>query len=441
MASPITAAEVESTSWWVDFSNFFEGVGALGGGNVTLTAGRDVNNVDAVIPTNARMPDGTPDANSLVELGGGDLQVLAGRDINGGVYYVERGQGTLRAGNTIHTNPARAALDQTTVNNDTLHNIVPDPSTWLPTTLFLGNSSFDIAAQGDVLLGPVANPFLLPQGINNSFYNKSYFSTYAPDAAVNVSSLTGAITLKDNPDVGFSGSAGSLAAWYLNVLLFTQNANSFASKSEPWLRLAETRITLTAFDTEEALMPPTLRATAFSGDLNVVGSLTLSPSPVGTLDLMAAGSINGLQPNGLDSRDSNNQWGTSQINVSDADPNRIPGIASPLSLFYLGPQANFVQESAAWGNPGQLVINGVFGNINALFDESGSDQGVFGVLQTQEALNAPGLLHADDPNPIHLYALGGDISGLSLFSPTINSRRGRSRHHRYRSLSAECSGK
>src|SRR5208337_4684139 len=26
--------EVASTSWWIDFSNFFEGIGALGGGNV-----------------------------------------------------------------------------------------------------------------------------------------------------------------------------------------------------------------------------------------------------------------------------------------------------------------------------------------------------------------------------------------------------------------------
>jgi hypothetical protein len=173
---------------------------------------------------------------------------------------------------------------------------------------------------------------------------------------------------------------------------------------------------LTAFATVEALMPPSLRATAFSGDLNVVGNLTLAPSATGALDLMAAGSINGLQPNGLDSRTSDYQWGTSQINLSDADPNRIPGIASPLSLSYLGPQANSVQESAAWGNPGLYVIDGVFANINALFNESGSDQGAFGVLQTQEALNAPGLLHAGDPNPVDLYALAGDISGLTLFS-------------------------
>jgi hypothetical protein len=406
--------EIASTSWWIDFSNFFEGIGALGGGNVTLTAGRDVSNVDAVIPTNARMPKGIPDASALVELGGGDLQVLAGRDINGGVYYVERGQGTLRAGRTIHSNATRAALDQTTIINDAIHNIVPDPTTWLPTTLFLGKGSFDIAAEGDVLLGPVANPFLLPQGINNSFFEKSYFSTYAPSDAINVSSLAGAITLQDGGDPNFVGSAGSLASWYQNVLLFASNPNSFASKSQPWLRLAETKVTLTAFGTVDTLMPPTLRVTAFSGDLDVAGNLTLSPSPTGSLDLMAAGSINGLQPHGLDAQTHKYQWAASQINLSDADPNRIPGITAPLSLLYLGPQAN--NEVGAWSGPPLFVINGVFGNINSLFNESGSDQGAFGVLQTQEALNAPGLLHADDPDPVHLYALGGDISGFTLFS-------------------------
>ena len=41
-------AEVASTTWWIDFSRFFQGVGTLGGGQIALSAGRDVSNVDAV---------------------------------------------------------------------------------------------------------------------------------------------------------------------------------------------------------------------------------------------------------------------------------------------------------------------------------------------------------------------------------------------------------
>jgi hypothetical protein len=38
------------------------------------------------------------------------------------------------------------------------------------------------------------------------------------------------------------------------------------------------------------------------------------------------------------------------------------------------------------------------------------------VIQTKQALHARGLLHATDTEPIHLYALGGSISGTTVFS-------------------------
>jgi filamentous hemagglutinin family protein len=396
-----SGGEVESTSWWIDFSNFFEGVGALGGGNVTLIAGHDVSNVDAVVPTNARMSKGTPNVANLLELGGGDLVVKAGHDIDGGVYYVERGHGTLSAGNSIHTNSTRAALTQSEIASLTIQGETPDAITWLPTTLFLGKGSFDVSAGGDVLLGPVANAFLLPQGINNSFYEKSYFSTYASTDAVNVTSLTGDVTLKDSAD----GEAGSLESWYQNVFLYYGNTSAF-SRSQPWLRLVETN--MTPFATVFALMPGTLSVTAFSEDINIVGSLTLSPSSTGSIDLIAAGSINGLQINGVDSTTGEFEWSASTINLSDADPSRIPGVASPLSL--ASPASGFL--GGAWNfTPVDLMDD-----LNSLFNESGSTEGTQGVLQTKQALHAPGVLHANDTTPVHLYALTGDISGFTLFS-------------------------
>ncbi|MGB8353940.1 MAG: filamentous hemagglutinin family protein [Chthoniobacteraceae bacterium] len=401
-AATRSGGDVASTSWWVDFSNFFEDVGALGGGNVTLIAGHDISNIDAVVPTNARMPKGTPNASSLVELGGGDLLVSAGHDINGGVYYVERGQGVLNAGDSILTNSTRAALTQLDIQTIQLAGGEPDPSTWLPTTLFLGQGSFDVTAGGNILLGPVANPFLLPQGINNAFYDKTYFSTYATTDTVTLSSLTGSITIQDNSDTG----SGSLAAWYSNVLLFTNNPGSF-SQSEPWLRLAETDVT--PFSTVTTIMPGSLLATAFSGDINISGGITLSPSPTGTVDLAAAGSINGMQINGFDTATNDLVWGLSTINLSDANPANIPGIASPLSF-----------PTAATGINGgsyTFTFETLLSNLNSMFSESGATQGASTVLQTEEALHAPGLLHLNDPNPVHLYAQDGDISGITLFSP------------------------
>jgi hypothetical protein len=390
--------DIASTSWWIDFSNFFEGVGALGGGNVTMIAGRDIANVDAVVPTNARMPgysDATkttvvgPDASKLLELGGGDLLVRTGRDLNGGVYYVERGTGRIEAGNEIRTNATRAAVNRVLASA-----AAEDPTTWLPTTLYLGKGSFDVRAGGDLLLGPVVNAFLLPQGINNNFNKKTYFSTYAADNLVSVTSLTGDLTIKDSA----VGGAGSLANWFANVLLSFQNSNSYSS-SQPWLRLAESNVA--SFATATSLMPSSLRATAFSRDINLVGTMNLWPSPTGTLDLVASGSINGLQPNSIDT--GLFTWASSSINLSDADPARLPSLTTPLAI----------------ASPGPLTNSTLFADFNLSFAESGSTTGVYGVIQTQQALHSSGPLHADDPNPVRLYARTGDISGLTLYSPKV----------------------
>lgn len=393
------AGETASTSWWVDFSNYFEGVGALGGGNVSLVAGGSVSNVDAAVPTNARAPKGTPDAAKLVELGGGDLTVRAGRDIDGGVYYVERGHGTLTAGNAIHTNRTRAALTQSDVIALENQNVGSDPTTWLPTTLFLGKASFDVAARGDLLLGPVANPFLLPQGVNNNAFEKSYFSTYGPADAVNVSSLTGRLTLRASPD----GRAGSLATWYQNVLLYdAARHTTFSAYSQPWLRLLETDIT--PFFAATALLPGALRATAFAGEVNLVGSLTLAPSAQGTVELAAAKSINAFAVNGVNPTSGNLIWGSAAINLSDADPRRVPGVTTPIAL-----------SPAAAATPTATPVD-LLDALNALFNETGSTQGVFSLIQTKQALHAAGPLHLADPTPARVYAPGGNISGLTLFS-------------------------
>ncbi len=176
---------------------------------------------------------------------------------------------------------------------------------------------------------------------------------------------------------------------------------------QPWLRLDETDAS--PFATGARLMPATLRATAFSGDIDVDGNLTLSPSARGTVDLAAAGSINALQITGVTTINNapSNAWSSGMINLSDANPASIPGIASP-----------FAYQSVVGTDPSAASVTGtdflVF--VDDLFSESGSTQGEHAVLQAKQALPAPGLLHLNDPDPVHLYALAGDISGLTLFS-------------------------
>jgi filamentous hemagglutinin family protein len=404
----VTSDPAASSTWWVDFSNFFQGVGALGGGNIDLTAGQDVMNVDAVIPTNARTARGTPAANGLVELGGGDLRVTSNRDISGGVYYVERGHGVINVGGSITTNATRSPSFGLVADLNNPKVAQFDSLTWMPTTLFVGKSSFNLTAAGNLLLGPVSNPFSLPQGIGNRFWYKTYFSTISPQSSVVALSLGGDVTYRNAVTLPSQNVATPmLEVWHQTQLLFTGSASS-TSWFQPWLRLAETG--LTPFSPVWSLSASNLSLTSLTGDLNLVGDLTTFPSPTGQLEFLAAGSINALQPTGLSrlpSRELVRNWFSSTINLSDANPGSIPRELTPLTSVTASPAGAVVSNS---------TVPGFMNNLSMLFEESGSVTGINSVLQTRQARHTQGGLRGNDAQPLRIYALGGDLSGLTLFS-------------------------
>ncbi len=396
------STEVASTAWWVDFSNFFEDVGALGGGNVSLAAGRDVSNMDAVIPTSFRMPGHAsgssspfaPDSSASVELGGGDLSVVAGQNINAGVYYVENGNGLLSAGGSIITNPSRDPQFPTITGQP-----VSDPNnSLLPTTLFLGKGSFSVNAQASILLGPVENVFLTPPGINNGTGYKSYFSTYASTDKVSVMSLSGDILLREAvASPANQTPVPLLQAWMESFL--NNGDTTILSYYQPWIALAETGADqLASFGPLLSFLPPNLSVNAVSGSISLQGNLTVSPAPLGNISLVAAGSINGFAGAGyFDSYQKAPIFVSSTINLSDADPNSIPGILSPVSN----------------SSDGETDVRA----IDSHLQETGSYFGPQSLFQFKQDLHGSTLLHAGDSSPLVLSALGGDISGLTLFSP------------------------
>ena len=416
-----------STTWWVDYSNFFQGVGALGGGNLRIAAGNDVRHVDAVVPTNARAARGRPDASRFLELGGGDLAVRAGSDIVGGTYYVERGSGVLEAGGAI-------ALEATSVGSASafsprspsqgiiagLNNpTVTDAEAWIPTLLFLGRGGFDLQAGGDILLGSVGNTFLAPSGIGNKYWYKSYFSTYGEDSGVRVTSLNGdithrlAVTLPDG-----LGPVPVLQAWIQTQNQFnTQfNVNGLSSNRQPWLRLAEADVG--QLNTALSVLPPHWQSTALAGDIRIVGDLTLSPARAGSLELVAGGSVQGLNSSGLSDYIDNGRvtrvWSAATINLSDADPQAMASVLRPLAYHGVA-ELNATTQlpgALAAARGGMPLLTG----LDAMFDESGSYAGRYAATQTKQSLHAAGVLHAEDRDPLRIYALGGDLSGLTLYS-------------------------
>ena len=176
------------------------------------------------------------------------------------------------------------------------------------------------------------------------------------------------------------------------------------------MRLSE--LALSTFTSVYELNAPNLRCTSFGGALNLVGSRTLFPSASGNLELAAASNIIGLQKTGqVNVLGTVEQiWTSARINLSDADPASLRGIATPLA--YQGESTvgrtrnNAVQSNAD-----------ILQSLSLALNETGSSSGVAATSAVKQALHAAGLLHASDTNPVRVYALGGDITGLTLFSP------------------------
>jgi hypothetical protein len=166
--------------------------------------------------------------------------------------------------------------------------------------------------------------------------------------------------------------------------------------------------------------PGIFSSTALGGNINMVGRLNLSPSSTGNVEIAAKKAFSGFGYTGDSALTvAGNQtpiWATSTINLSDANPSSIPSPLSPLALQGLMPRNS--QGLNIFGNTETTFGDVRFASgLEVTFGESGSLTASFASTQTKQALHAAGLLHRNDTNPLKLYALGGDISGLTLFAP------------------------
>ena len=396
-----------STTWWVDYSSFFQGFGALGGGRLRLAASRDIINADAAVPTSARMagidPAGglnlAPDLANLRETGGGDISVVAGGNINGGTFYAERGSVSLAAGDEITSNEARGPAPGRLSSSALL-----DERAWQAVTLFGGRTSFDVTARGDLLLGPVAAAFLQPQGLNNKFWYKTQFQNIGESAGLEATSVGGDITHRLRVTLPTTGTVSALEAAYLQG---AAASTASAGYYRPWLRLAESDVS--DFRTMSTVGLPRLSSTAHGGDVVVAGELNLFPSRRGQLEIFADGSLQGLVPTGVIGGSGLTAWSSARLNLSDADPARMPSLSAPLG----------VQQTA--GSTDFLAIRDLapssWTSLDPLFRETGSYTGDNGAIDVKSALHAATSPHLGNTEPVRVYAGSGDISGLTLFAP------------------------
>lgn len=223
-----TASDGQRAQWSVDIERFRYGIGALGGGDIVLTAGRDLADLSVVIPTTSVT---LPNTGAVFESDGGNLLARAGRDIRSGAYSVWKGSGRLWAGDSLVLGEA--------INGSEVRTI-----------LGFGESDFVVTARRNLdLEGAVNGTTVAP--INAE--SPPFFYLYSPGSRLQLQALGGDLRLFNN----------------------RSNVSSAAAAETP------------AF----GIYPATLKGYAPSGDIHVLGPMALLPAPAGQLDLVAAGSL------------------------------------------------------------------------------------------------------------------------------------------------------
>ncbi|MGY3621410.1 filamentous haemagglutinin family protein [Bradyrhizobium sp. USDA 10063] len=362
--------QVLNTAWAVDYGKFKQGVGALGGGDLSVTAGGRMDNMTLAVPHSGWLAAGngatlapatTPINATLLTYGGGDLNVSTGSDVTAGIFYVGRGVGTLDVGGAMGsvTLPSGAHFDN---------------------VLALADAKIAITARGDINIGAVFNPTLLgtTNGASSSYDLPEgiYFSTYTERSAVAITSNAGNIRLSTMQEMD---------ANMKDTLVGLGDPSQ--GRKDP----ANTANHKLYWGLAFTLYPGTLDAIAFDGSISVGapwdygltqvegGGLTLMPTRNGNLTLLAAETVD-LQ------RVKNN------FSVSDADPNLVANPFRPGSIFY----RDVLFYTTQLLNPRQGI--------------PGSD------LSLTHDRN---LFRADDTDPVRIYARDGSI----LFGPTFFSAK------------------
>lgn len=271
-------------AWWTYLPNFFDGVGALGGGNVTIAAGLDINNLSAMLPTSAILVG--PAANpSLQVFDSGNLSVTAGRNITGSEYLVGRGTGTVQAGGIIGANGLPTQFY--------IMGASDDPA--------LAGSTIKVAAGSDANIQSVNNPTAMYLSISignspgiGSFETANATTSYSSNSEFDVLSKGGSITIGNQPvaDAFLNPSVDSLSGY---------------------------------LDSANAIFPARVNLTALAG--NITGDpapgafeTVLYPSTQGQLKLLAADSITNMN----------------YLVSDDADANRTGTEANPAADFLDG---------------------------------------------------------------------------------------------------------
>jgi filamentous hemagglutinin family protein len=270
----------------VDPDLFAEGVGALGGGDITVRAGGDVSDIslvasDSIVTANLTTASAGPQA--MANLSEGSISVIAGGDLLGGRLDVAAGNATVRvSGSVTSAGPVQEAIG-------------PIDNT-LQVRLADGTVAIDAGGSATVksvgALGVSASATSLDSGANSKGF-------YEPGSGVTI--LAGGTVTVTNDSLESGPSAGGRAALSANAIVY----------------------------------PGSFEAVSFTAGLSlsnpgvIAPSVLLYPDPNGTLTLLATGNI--AEPTLPDVTTVSLTTGN-DIAQLDSDPTLLPGAFTTYAL-------------------------------------------------------------------------------------------------------------
>ena len=173
----------EQSAWWIQFGSFDQGVMSVGG-NVTLTAGRDLRDFSVSLPTTGRvsgglsvlLPNGQLNTPVPHVYGSGNMTVSVGRALASGTFYEGSGHASIQVRGSVSSD---WQADANFGNKSALLAIAP-----VGTVLAVDLGQLALTAGGSILLSGVVNPAALRKQILSGSDVGYFMQTYGPDSAV-----------------------------------------------------------------------------------------------------------------------------------------------------------------------------------------------------------------------------------------------------------------
>ncbi len=339
---------------------FWEGVGALGGGNVSVEAGGIVSDLTATtqtsLATSTATTPGEDATNVLLTWGGGNVAIHAGGDILANRIDVGSGTASVVAGGDIG-NAAAILLGKGTRTYFDLDGVIRTgtPPTFLDneTRVRIDDAVVDLRAGGDLQIAGIKQL--------DGYYSDRSALNLTADGSVTV---TNTMQIVSNESTG----AGTYAVYpgTLTVAALTGDVELRTMLMPPGAIVA---------NNSQQNAPAEFNP-------NAPDAILMAPSPVGQLSILASGDIASMK-----------------LAMLDIDPNFLPG------LFTLG--GSLALNSTAVGNGSPPNAPYQWGSIGF--------PSVTSVMSDSERKrqHASTPIHAGDPDPVYIYA-GNDIGNADI---------------------------